>query len=229
MAAVLAFAPPVGAQERRAGTVPTMVVRGSGIFKAKPDVATLVVQVVTTGDTLEKAAKAHEERASRAFTALQKLAADGLEIGSASYSLSQQSPPRPSGTTQRPEPPAFRASTTNHLILRQIDRINDVITRIADTGLLEVRSASFHLQDERHALDEARRDAVRDARAQAGVYAEAADQRLIEVLEIEGDTASGGGDNLASMAVERSVKVVPPAMVSFRANVTIKWRIGPRL
>ncbi|NVO13360.1 MAG: SIMPL domain-containing protein [Rhodoplanes sp.] len=229
MAAMLAFAPPAGAQDRRGGTAPTMVVRGSGTFEVKPDIAILTVVVTTTGDTLERAAKAHEERATRAATALQQLAAEGVEIGRADFDLAQRSQPRPSTTAQKPEEPSFRASTTFHLKLRNVARTNDIVTRIASTGIIEVRMASFQVENESQALNEARREAVRDAREQAEVYAAAAGVRLVEVVEIEGDLASSTGAAHASLGVERSVKIIPPAVVSFRANVTVKWRIGPRL
>lgn len=41
-------------------------VKGQGEFSPKPDYAVLNVGVVTTGKTLEEAAKSHEERYARA-------------------------------------------------------------------------------------------------------------------------------------------------------------------
>src|SRR3712207_6650721 len=83
------------AQEKSGNRQPVLSVRGVGKIEAKPDYARLSVQAVTIADTLEEAAKAHQERATRAFDILQQMKADSVEIERSSFTLNQDRPPLP--------------------------------------------------------------------------------------------------------------------------------------
>ncbi|HEX8664132.1 MAG TPA: SIMPL domain-containing protein [Beijerinckiaceae bacterium] len=204
-----------------------MSVRGVGRIEAKPDYARLSVQVVTVADTLEEAAKAHQERATRALDVLQQMKADGVEIERSSFTLNQDRPPQLPNQTQPPHPPKFRASTSFTLRFRRLDRLNQLVTRLADTGVLEVRSIAYGVDQERQALNNARRAAVADAREQAELYAEAAKVRLVEIVEIDNGEANPA-DGQADLPMARFVQVIPPSVVTFNSSVTITWRIRSR-
>ncbi|RAI41954.1 SIMPL domain-containing protein [Rhodoplanes roseus] len=220
VALALSVAQPAAAQERRAGIEPTLTVRGNGQHEAKPDYAVLTVDVATPGDTLDKAANAHEARTTRASDVLNKLAADGVTVRRSSFRLTQEA-------GRRQDQPAFRAVTTFEVDLRPVERVNALVGRIAASGLFEVGRVGYRVEQKTAALDEARRKAVADARAKAEVYAAAADMRLIGVVGItdgESDTVDGRAD----LPAPRSVQITPPAVLTFDASATITWRIGPR-
>lgn len=221
VAAMLAFASPAGAQDRRGGTEPTLTVRGIGLHEVKPDFAILSVDVATSGDTLDKAANAHEARATRAVDALNKLAADGVKVQRSNFRLMQDV-----GRPNQPER-AFRAVTTFELELRPIERVNQLVTRIAGLGLFEVGRVGYRVEEKGPAVDEARRKAIADARQKAEVYAAAAEMRLIAIIAIaDGDIDVGDGQ--ADLPAARSVQITPPAVLTFDASATVTWRIGPR-
>jgi uncharacterized protein YggE len=216
------------AQEKSGNRQPVLSVRGVGKIEAKPDYARLSVQAVTVADTLEEAAKAHQERATRALDVLQQMKADGVEIERSSFALNQDRPPLPlANQTQPPPPPKFRANTSFTLRFRRLDRLNQLVTRLADTGVLEVRSIGYGVDQERQALNNARRAAVADAREQAELYAEAAKVKLVEIVEIDNGEARPE-DGAADLPTPRFVQVIPPSVVTFNSSVTITWRIRSR-
>ena len=94
------------------------------------------------------------------------------------------------------------------------------------------QSLSWGLDKQEEGADEARRAAVRDARRQAEVYAEAAQVKLGRLLEIRDGTARPFEPDMpmpmrmAAKAPE-AVPIVPPATVRYRADVQMVWEIAP--
>jgi uncharacterized protein YggE len=216
------------AQERQPDRGPVLTVRGVGKLEAKPDYARLSIQVVTTADTLEDAANAHEERATRALELLNQLKADGLEVQSSSFSVAQDRPlPLGSDRTQPPAPPKFRATTAFTARSRNMPGLNALVSRIANSGVLEVRTVTYGVDQERQALNNARRAAVADAREQAELYADAAKVKLVEIAEIDNGDARAA-DGQADLPVPRFVQIIPPAVVTFNSGVSITWKIRSR-
>ncbi|SEP25488.1 Protein of unknown function [Methylobacterium sp. ap11] len=72
-----------------------------------------------------------------------------------------------------------------------------------------------------------RRAAVLDAREPARIYAEAAELKPVEITEIT-DGEGSPPDGYADMPRSRVAQIIPPAVVTFSAAVTIRWRIAPR-
>lgn len=216
------------AQERQPDRGPVLTVRGTGKLEAKPDYARLSIQVVTTADTLEEAANAHEDRATRALELLNQLKADGLELQSSSFSVVQDRPlPSVSDRTQPPAPPKFRAITAFTVRSRNMPGLNALVSRMANSGVLEVRTVTYGVDQERQALNNARRAAVADAREQAELYADAAKVKLIEIADIDNGEAKAA-DAQYDMPAPRFVQIIPPAVVTFNSAVSITWKIRSR-
>ncbi len=229
---VLGLTLPAEAQQQpaepRRGAV--LSVRGEGRAEAKPDFALLDVTVSTSGRSADEAATAHRERATRALTLLQGLYAEGVGIERSTFRLDQDRPPPPvPGLRPDTRPPApFTAQTIFSLKATAIGGLNAVVSRLAASGLFEVRSVRFKVDEERAALNRARRAAMMDAREQAQAYADAGDLRLVEIVEVTDGQAAPAPDGQADLPLPRFVQIIPPANVAFDASVTVTWRIAPR-
>ena len=119
----------------------------------------------------------------------------------------------------------YRAITTFALKANQLASLNEVISSIAASGLFEVRTIRYGIKDEERAIDDARRAAVKNARRQAEVYADAAGVKLAEILEIFDGVGQNLGSEASLRAATPNVQVSPPATIPFRAGINIKWRI----
>ncbi|MES1155375.1 MAG: SIMPL domain-containing protein, partial [Pseudorhodoplanes sp.] len=164
----------------------TITVQGEGKSEAPPDYAAISVDLVTAAPSLEAATRAHRERAARAAAAIKSLEANGLSIESSTFRLDRIIPPVAPG--QKSSAPEFRAVTTFSLKSKNIATIDNTVTKLAETGLFEIHGLRFALDENSKAIDDARRNAVRDARHRADVYAEAAGVEIGEIVEIT-DTA----------------------------------------
>jgi uncharacterized protein YggE len=130
------------------------------------------------------------------------------------------------GSQPRPQDVEYRAVTTFELKTKKLNAIDAAITAIATTGLFEVNNLRFGLDEKNKGLNEARRNAVEDARERANVYAQAAGVQLGDILVITDTDARMPREFAAEpVAMARSMKVIPPETLTLNAGVTITWRI----
>ena len=229
IAAALILATIAGAAH--AQTTPTrdafIAVAGEGHVNVAPDFAEFFADVVTRGESLEAATRLHTDRAAKATAALRALAKHNVNVERSSFRLEQvRGAARPAEKKQAS--PEYRATTTFSLKANQIAALNEVISSIAGAGVFEVRTIRYGIKDEERAIDDARRAAVKNARRQAEVYADAAGVKLAEILEIFDGVAQNLGSEASLRAATPNVQVSPPATIPFRAGINIKWRIVSR-
>jgi uncharacterized protein YggE len=201
----------------------TITVQGEGKSEAPPDYVAISADLVTTAPSLEAATRNHKERAARAAAAIKSLEAGGLSIESSTFRLDRVTPPTPAG--QRPPAPEFRAVTTFSLKSKNIAAIDGTVTKLAETGLFEIHGLRFALDENSKVIDEARRNAVRDARHRAEVYAEAAGAEIGEIVEIT-DTVQHFPIPMRQMSfAKNNVQITPPEKLDVQASVTMTWRL----
>jgi uncharacterized protein YggE len=228
------LAVPAHSQDAPSPRPGTMSIRGEGRTDIKPDYAVFTVTVSTRAPTLDEAATSHPDRATRALAALQEMKGSGITVRSSSFNLNQDRPlpilpARDGQPPVKPPEPQFTAVTTFSLKGAPIDDLNAAVTKIAASGLLEIRGVSFRVEQERNALNEARRAAMRDAKEQAEAYADAGGLKLGEILEVsDGQATPPRFDGAADMPAPRFVQIIPPATVRFDASVNVTWRIAAR-
>ncbi|HZH50777.1 MAG TPA: SIMPL domain-containing protein [Microvirga sp.] len=212
---------------------------GRGSFETKPDLARFSARVSTDARSLESAAKQHEERATRAMKLLQELKASGLETEKSNFTINERRGPRPLSQTEiaqgkRPESviEGYVATTSFSLKVDSLEKLNQLATKLAETGLFEIQKVNFGVTDERAALNQARRAAMLDALEQAHAYTEPVDLELEQIVAItDGEATPPNGE--ADMPYRRAdarytVQIIPPAALEFNASVNVTWRIAPK-
>jgi uncharacterized protein YggE len=214
--------------EAHAQTTPAresfITVAAEGHVNVAPDYAEFFADVVTRGESLEAATRLHTDRAAKATAALRALAKHNVSVERSSFRLEQvRGAARPADKKQAS--PEYRATTTFALKANQLASLNEVISAVAAAGVFEVRTVRYGINDEQRAIDDARREAVKNARRQAEVYADAAGVKLAEILEIFDGVAQNLGSEASLRAATPNVQVSPPATIPFRAGINIKWRI----
>jgi uncharacterized protein len=207
----------------------TLTVQGDGRSEAKPDYARLTIDLLAKAPTIEGAVEASKTLVPRVDALLQSVKSEGVQVESSRFDLSETPPPRPTSSIPPPSaPPSYTATTSYNLKIDKIDHLNSVIGKLASSGLVEMRTASFHVGDERIALDEARRDAVADARRQAELLADAAGVRLDDIASISDARAAPAGLVQYDLPTRKYLQVIPPAKLDFTASIVMSWHISPR-
>lgn len=160
-----------------------MTVGGEGEASAVPDVAILSIGVETEGAS---AAEAMSRNAARMSATIAKLKARGvaekdmqtrnLSVG-ARYDYSEEGKP--------PKIVGYTAQNMLTVKLRKLDEAGSIVDDAVGGGANSLGGLSFEIDDPKPLMNQARKDAVADARAKAELYAKAAGVTLGRVLQIQ--------------------------------------------
>ena len=227
-ALLLTLAAGLFAAQPAAGSDATLTVRGQGQVQVAPDHASLTVETVTKGNSLESATAAHRARAERALNALRDMKNDGLSIERSSFRLDEvRQPPRPIPAPGQADS-GYHAITTFELKIARLGKVDGAVTALAATGLFEVRNLRFGIDEKSPGMKAARRNAVEDARERAATYAEAAGVKLGDIMRIDDGEARHPREFAVSAPMMRGVAVIPPETLTLSASVTMTWKIGAK-
>ena len=228
--AAVCFTAPSVAQEEGKARISVISVAGSGEAQLKPDFARLLVSVSTQADTVPPAVEQNRAATERVLARIQALGIKREDIRTENFQVSQ-SPPRVGPDGRELKTPRFTVNHQLRIVSRDLDGVGRLTGEIVASGDMMFQSLTWGLDKQEEAGDEARRDAVRDARRQAEVYAAAAQVKLGRLLEIRDGSAQpyeaeAPMMRMAAKAAD-SVPIVPPASVRYRASVQMVWEIAP--
>ncbi|MCR8546698.1 SIMPL domain-containing protein [Salipiger sp. P9] len=186
--------------------VPKLTVTGDGRAAAVPDMATVTLGV--TAEHKEPGAAMNE--ASRVAGAiLARLDALGIAARDRQTSDIGLQPVWTDYNSNRArEITGYVANNRLTVRVRDLARLGEVLGAVTEDGANRLSGLSFGLQEPGPVMDDARRDAVADAMAQARVLAEAAGVGLGAVLSI---SEAGGGYAPEPMMEMARVSSVPVA------------------
>jgi uncharacterized protein YggE len=200
---------------------PMVIATGTGTIEVAPDLATLSIGVTTQGDT---AANALAANTAAMEAVMARLSASGIESRDMQTSNLYLSPNWTGYDTATPTISGFVASNSLTVQVRKLDTLGAVLDASVADGANTLNGLSFGLSDPGPVLDEARKEAVADARANAELLAAAAGMKLGRVVlisESNGDLVSYDGYR-ADLAAP-----VPVAggELGLSASVTIQYEI----
>ncbi|HRO13437.1 MAG TPA: SIMPL domain-containing protein [Paracoccus sp. (in: a-proteobacteria)] len=205
-APALAHPVPMGAGAHQAAS--TLTVQGEGQASVAPDTAAISLGVTTQAPT---AAQAMADNAARQSAVIEALKGHGIEprdIQTAGLNLSPMQDYSREG--QPPVITGYQAQNMVMIRVRDIARLGGVLDGLVAAGANEVQGISFSREDATATEDEARRDAVENARHRAGVLAEAAGMKLGRMLSLaDSRPQSGPVPVMMAMAREADAKSTP--------------------
>ena len=181
LAAGLAFAGPLLAQE---APPRQLTVVGSAEIEAVPDLATVTAGVETQAPTAAEALTANSQAMAAVFAALEAAGIARRDLQTSQLSLSPVYEPYRDGAEAPQRIVAYQASNLLTVTVREIGKLGGVIDELAEAGANRLHGVGFEVARPRAALDEARRQAVVDARAKAELFAEAAAVTLGPVVSL---------------------------------------------
>ncbi len=177
-----------------------LVVSGEGQSRRVPDVAVFSAGVVTQGKTGGEALGANATRMDEVVKALKRAGIADRDIQNSALSLQPRyaNPEQdaqlrarmarePYVAPAQPEAPriiGYEARNTVQVRVRKLGEMGRIIDILVSAGANQVDGPSFTLDEPKAALDEARTDAVREARSRAELYARAAGLRISRILSI---------------------------------------------
>lgn len=151
-----------------------------------PDLATIRAGVVTQGATAQVALSENAQRMDRVIAALKRAGVADRDIQTATIQLNPQ---YRYGENVPPTITGYQATNTVSVRFRDVAKSGAILDALVREGANQIDGPNLAVDAADAAMDEARTDAIRRARARAELYAKAAGLRVERILVIaEGST-----------------------------------------
>jgi uncharacterized protein YggE len=205
---------------------PMITVTGTGTVEAVPDIATLSIGVTSQGDTAAAALSANSAQLEAVMARLTATGIEARDMQTSNLSLNPNWTGNDGSSGSAPTIAGFVASNILTIRVRQIDGLGAVLDAVVADGANTLNGLSFGLADPDPVLDEARKEAVADARARAELLAAAAGVKLGRVISIsDGSMPSGPMPMFRADAAAMAVPVAGGEL-GLSASVTIFYEIA---
>jgi uncharacterized protein len=228
LALVAALAAPMtaSAQEQQAAAVQgaLLTINADGSSEGRPDMATINLGVTTEGATAQAAMQENARRMSALTQALRRAGVAERDIQTSNVSVYPQ---QQYVEGQRPRITGYQANNSVTAKVRNINNTGRVIDAAVAAGGNTVHGVSFSYQDPDAQLDAARRDAIREARRRAELYASALGMRVHRIVAV---SEGGGYAPPVPMAMERMAAAdaptpIAPGEIETRVSVSVTYEL----
>jgi uncharacterized protein YggE len=223
LAASVPFAAPAYAE---ADQPPSFIaVTGEAHISVPPDLAQIDAGVTSEAKTAREASDANNAAMGKVLLALKGAGIDEKDYQTSRLSLQ----PQYSSKTSSPATiTGYRASNRVTIRLRDVAKVANVIDTLVSAGTNEIGGINFMVSQASKLLDDARGQAVADARRKAEIYAKAAGVALGAPLSI---SEEGAAQPLfqTRMAGKMAATPVPIAQGEETLSITVSmtWAIKP--
>ena len=156
-------------------------ISASAQASATPDVALISAGVVTQHADSNTALRNNAEQMQRVMSALKAAAIADRDIQTSGISLSPQ---YLYAENQPPQIQGYQASNTLNIKVRNLARLGQVLDALAAQGANQINGPSFAIDQPEPLYQQARLDALRQARTQADTYASALGLKVRRVISL---------------------------------------------
>ena len=231
-ALVLALAPLGALAQEAAIAAPPQLPRviqvvGEGRSVAAPDLARISLGVSHQAKT---AGEAMDAMSAGTEAVLARLGTEGINQADIQTGQLMLEPAYNYNTPDgNPEMVGFIATQMLDVQVREIAQLGEVLDAVVTDGANRVNGVSFDVADPQAATDDARRDAVADARRRAELYADAASVGLGDLVSISESTVYAPPmpmyDARGGAGAEAASVPIAPGQLSLTTTVTVTYAI----
>jgi uncharacterized protein YggE len=191
LAAVLILAAaPAWAQTSPQAPSRTLSIAGIAEVHAVPDTAVVTLRVVTENEAAAAALNANSAALTKVLGVIRSFGVESKDLQTVGLSL-QPHYYRPEKPTANDQPRIIGYTATDGVLVRVHDlgKVGDILDKVATAGANRIDGIAFVVSKQERLLDDARRNAVADAKSKADLYAQAAGFTLGKVMSLTEENA----------------------------------------
>ena len=198
---------------------------GRGVVKAPADLARISTGVVSEAPTAGAALQANTAAMTKVVAELKASGIEARDIQTSRFAVNPRYQRNRDG--REPKIIGYRVTNSVRITVRDLKALGGILDKVVSLGSNQIDGIAFDIDDPRKLQDEARRRAVKDAKAKAELYAEAADVDLGAILSISEGSVATPRPAMARMAMEAKAADVPieSGELSLEVRVSINWEI----
>jgi uncharacterized protein YggE len=197
-----------------------VTVTGEATVAVAPDAAVIRIGVTSQDKTAREASEANAKQMTAVMAAIKDTGIADRDIQTSRLSLQPQYDANKSGNARLT---GFQASNQVTVRIRDIDKLATVLDRAIASGANEMSGIEFVISEQSKMLDQARDDAIADARRKAELYAKAAAARIGNVVSISEE----GPAPRPMQAMRAGAVPIAPGEQTLRAIVTVSYELTP--
>jgi uncharacterized protein YggE len=205
--------------------IATISVSGEAQVSAPPDLAQIDAGVSTEAKTAREASEANNTTMGKVLLALKGAGIDEKDYQTSRLSLQPQYAPNRSGPNAVV---GYRAANRVTIKLRDVTKVAGTIDLLVAAGANELGGISFMVSAASKLLDDAREQAIADARRKAEIYAKAAGVALGSPVSISEEGAPGPMPFRKMAAGMAASAPVSPGEETLQVTVSVVWAIKPQ-
>lgn len=199
-----------------------VTVSATGKVAAEPDIAYISAGVTAEAGTAKEAITRNSATMSKLIAGLKEAGIAAKDIQTATFSVEPRYAQSKDGTPSSIS--GYRVTNQVRLAVREVKRLGDLLDQAIALGANRIEQISFDVASPERLLDDARRQAMENARLRGELYAKAASAQLGPVLRI-----TEGGSDHGPMPTGRAAtfKAVPieTGSTSIEVDVTVVYAL----
>lgn len=200
-----------------------ITVSASGYAYAEPDRARLSTGVTAEADTAEAALSANTELMQRVVAGLKEAGIGAGDIQTSNFHVEPRYTSPRDGTA--PAINGYRVSNQVVILVRDLKTLGSLLDRLVTLGANQVHGLAFEVSRAETLKDEARREAIANARRRAELLAAAAGAEVGGVVTISEETAYGGPRPMAMRGSKADSVPIEAGTETLEARVTVTWKL----
>jgi uncharacterized protein len=197
-------------------------VTGEATVAVAPDAAVIRLGVTSSAKTAREASDANAQQMTGVLAAIKDAGIADRDVQTSRLSLQPQYDPNRAGAARLL---GFQVTNQLTIKIRDIDKLPGILDRAIGAGANEMSGLEFIVSEQSKLLDQARDDAIADARRKAERYAKAAGVKVGLVTSIAEEGSSPPPRIMQAMRA--GAAPVAPGEQILRAAVTVTYEIAP--
>ena len=198
-------------------------VTGEATVAVAVDTAMIRLGVTSQAKAAREASEANARQMTAVLAAIREAGIADRDVQTSRLSVQPQYDPNKAGTARLL---GFQVTNQVTIRVREIDKLPAVLDRGITAGANEMSGIEFIVSEQSKLLDQARDDAVADARRKAELYAKAAGVKLGAVVTIA-EEGSNPPPRPVMQAMRSSAVPVAPGEQMLRAAVSVTFELTP--
>jgi hypothetical protein len=198
-----------------------VTVTGEATMSVAPDTSIIRIGVTSQDKTAREASEANAKQMSAVLAAIKDSGIADKDVQTSRLSLQPQYDPNRAGAAHLT---GFQVTNQVTVKIHDIDKLPGILDRAIAAGANEMSGIEFIVSEQSKLLDQARGDAIADARRKAEIYAHAAGAKVGHVVAIaEGNATTM--PPIAMQAMRAGGVPVAPGEQTLRAQVTVSYEL----
>jgi uncharacterized protein YggE len=206
----------------------TLNIVGSAEVHAAPDAALVMTGVVTESDTAAAALKANSATLAKVLEAIRAFGVEAKDLQTSGLALAPRYQIDKLSSGDRQRIIGYTAANEISVRVRDLAKLGDLLDKVTVAGANRIDGIEFVISNQEGLLEQARQNAVADAKGKADLYARAAGFTLGKVMSLTEEATPSPRPMARAMAVSGPAVPVPveAGEMTLSARVRVVWSLA---